>query len=58
MTDIDTVKALIKAMDRLVRFNRALITMGAIETPKALEVELAIAWECKNWAERELDRSK
>lgn len=36
---------LAKALDRLIRFNRALLTMGAIETPKALEAELNTAFD-------------
>lgn len=45
MNDQQKQEALSRALDRLIRFNRALITMGAIETPKSLEYELAIAFD-------------
>ncbi len=45
LDDKTKIEQLTKALDRLIRFNKALIFMGAIETPKALEVELNLAWD-------------
>lgn len=46
----DKVKALQQALDRLIRFNKALIHMGAVETPKALDVELSLAFDVLEWS--------
>jgi hypothetical protein len=40
-----------KASKRLTRFCRALIQMGAVETPQALEVEIAEFEKLRNWTE-------
>lgn len=41
---------LVVALGRLIHFCQALVTMGALETPRAMESELAAAfeiyWEC------------
>ena len=43
-SDKEKIKQLSIALDRLMRFNKALLSMGAIETREALEVELKLAY--------------
>ncbi len=45
LSDKEKIKQLSTALDRLIRFNKALLSMGAIETREALEVELKLAFD-------------
>lgn len=44
MSTEDKLKETVKALYRLIRFNRALIQMGAVETHEALDAELKLAF--------------
>ena len=45
LSDREKIRQLSVALDRLMRFNKALINMGAIETYEVLEVELKLAYD-------------